>query len=717
MKAKKIIFYIILLQIAILGLILTDAQESDLQVLQQVLGFIFLTFIPGLLIVGLLKISTRDFTETLVYSIGLSLASIMGVTLVINIIYPHFGIRDPFSPFPLFMTFVVINLILCILLYVTNRDFDIKVPSPRTLLQSPFLLTCLMLPFVSVIGATVLDQYNNNTLLLILYGTISVIPLLVVLGRVPEGYYPFIVWLVSLSLLLSVPLSTRFLTQQSDALIEYFFANGVLLNYYWDGGIQSPVNSMLRVVILHPVYSIILNLDLINEFKIVHPLLYSFTPVVLYMGYRKIVDNRMAFLSTFLLMFSYLYFVTLSKNTRNGIAELFVALFLLVVLSDRITNMQKSILSIIFASCIVASHYATAFVFMYTVLAAVIMLYLLNITRIFISRRAKTYVITPAFSVLYVVLLFVWYNYSSGSALFNLFVNFNDYSINAVVDTITSDMPYSVYSLSNYYSLSVELSKYIYMILVFLICVGLFKVVVDNIVNNLNKINLEYSALAFSSFAILVSTLLPFVGLGSTRVFHLMLCFLAPFTIIGVSWLFKLVLHNTNKEKKVSPQRACYVCFALLLIPILLFDSGFIAETITKENDFSPNILMSKARAQEVNNTQFIRQFNENYITNYEDSSATWIAEKRNIGQKIYLDSDVLSNYIGPSDYCRSYSFLREKDLDYNGYIYLRTYNIERNIAMASTYPPKIMELSRAYPIGSANYIYSNGGSQILFRS
>jgi uncharacterized membrane protein len=64
--------------LAALGLIGLAALGFDIPILRQIVGFIFLTFVPGLLILRILKIRNVGVIESLLYSVGLSAAVVMG---------------------------------------------------------------------------------------------------------------------------------------------------------------------------------------------------------------------------------------------------------------------------------------------------------------------------------------------------------------------------------------------------------------------------------------------------------------------------------------------------------------------------------------------------------------------------------------------------------------------------------------------------------------
>src|SRR4030042_118475 len=69
----------------------------DIPILRQIIGFVFLTFVPGILILRILKIHNVGIIESLVYSVGLSLAFIMFSGALLNFALSLMGISNPIS--------------------------------------------------------------------------------------------------------------------------------------------------------------------------------------------------------------------------------------------------------------------------------------------------------------------------------------------------------------------------------------------------------------------------------------------------------------------------------------------------------------------------------------------------------------------------------------------------------------------------------------------
>lgn len=71
---KKCLWLSLAISLAALGLVGLAAVGFDMPILRQIVGFVFLTFVPGILILRILKSHNIGLIESLLYSVGLSLA-------------------------------------------------------------------------------------------------------------------------------------------------------------------------------------------------------------------------------------------------------------------------------------------------------------------------------------------------------------------------------------------------------------------------------------------------------------------------------------------------------------------------------------------------------------------------------------------------------------------------------------------------------------------
>ncbi|GAF96792.1 unnamed protein product, partial [marine sediment metagenome] len=198
---NKIFFGILIFVLIVNLLILFDIQYFYLRV---IFSFIFLTTVPGLLIMLMLKIREVDFWEYLVYTIGLSVAFLMFGGLFINWVLPLIGIYKLLSTVPLLISFDIFLLIFWIIALKRNNKIYLKVEPPRLdLINKSFLIIPIIFPILSILGAITLNNHGPNYLPLIVLGGIAIYIFFIALLRkkLNKNIYPWSIVIVSLSLL------------------------------------------------------------------------------------------------------------------------------------------------------------------------------------------------------------------------------------------------------------------------------------------------------------------------------------------------------------------------------------------------------------------------------------------------------------------------------------------------------------------------------------
>jgi len=129
--------------IAVLALVGLAASGFDIPVLRQIISFIFLTFIPGILILRILKIHHISAIESLLYSVGLSLAFVVFAGLFANFVLPLIGISKPISTFPLLATLSIFILILGAVAYQRDAGYSAE-PKATQHKRNPSLFASIL---------------------------------------------------------------------------------------------------------------------------------------------------------------------------------------------------------------------------------------------------------------------------------------------------------------------------------------------------------------------------------------------------------------------------------------------------------------------------------------------------------------------------------------------------------------------------------------------
>src|SRR3990170_6951178 len=219
------------------GLIANLFVHFDVQYfyVRAIFSFIFLTTIPGLLIMLMLKIRKIGFWEYLVYVIGLSIAFLMFGGLLANWALPLMGINQPLSLQPISISFYYLLLIIGPIAYLRNKDLSyefkfIKLSLPDFL----FFIIPMLFPILSVMGAISLNNQGTNIFTMIMLGGVALyVPLVVTFRKkLNSNILPLSLFFISISLLFMTSLRGWYITGH-DIKQEYYVFQLTKSNYRW----------------------------------------------------------------------------------------------------------------------------------------------------------------------------------------------------------------------------------------------------------------------------------------------------------------------------------------------------------------------------------------------------------------------------------------------------------------------------------------------------
>src|SRR5438128_488881 len=100
-RLRTAIVFPLVAESALWGAIGLEQLGIGVPLLRQGLGVIFLSFVPGLVIVNILGTRGLSLVEVLLYSVGFSLASVLLVSFAANEALPFLGVANPISFWPL----------------------------------------------------------------------------------------------------------------------------------------------------------------------------------------------------------------------------------------------------------------------------------------------------------------------------------------------------------------------------------------------------------------------------------------------------------------------------------------------------------------------------------------------------------------------------------------------------------------------------------------
>jgi uncharacterized membrane protein len=576
---KPIQFFAIVLT---LQFILYLALYLNIAVVRQIIGFLYITFVPGFVIIKLLKIDQLDRLENMLFSVGFSIAFLMFTGFVVNAFGPSIGVWAPLET-PAIIALISGFVLIGATLYYLRNASNINLHIEKIGIKLRYLIF-LILPILSIIGAFWVNIAGNNSILLLLILMIATVFAAGVLSKkfLPSKYYALTIFLIAIALLFHSSLISNYI-YGNDLHIEYYLSKLTQNQGTWTTVASyenigyGRFNDMLSITILPTIYSNILNVETTWILKIVFPFLLSLIPVVLFKIWQESWGKKIAFISAFLLISQITFYNEIVLLARQTIAELFFVLLLFVLFSKKLSSISNKFCLIFFSIALIVSHYAIALIFFFLIFGSWFLMLLI---------KKKSRKILLVYVMLFAVMMFLWYIFTSAES-FESILRFSGYVYAQLGDFFnlssrgTAVMRgLGVESAQSYWH---AVSRaFAYVIQLFII-IGYFSSVINR---KKLKIDHDYLFLLSLGFGLLVLTiLLPgFAGtLEMTRFFHIALLLLAPFFVVG----YKTCI-NFLQKKHIFPKKGIMASILLttILVAYLLFQTNFVYE-VAGENSWS----------------------------------------------------------------------------------------------------------------------------------
>lgn len=747
-EIKKFLKVILAIQLAVWGVIGLDTIGLHIPAIREFICFIYLFYIPGIIILRILKLHKLGNIETLLYSVGLSIATLMFTGLFMNTVYPLFGISGPISILPLIITISVLVLALCVLSYVRDKDFS--APSfinIGAILSPPALFLCL-LPLVSIFATYLINFHHTNILLMFLIAIIALIVLLIGFNKfIPKNLYPLAVFVIAISLVFNHYLLTMYITG-IDVHSEYYISNLVITNAIWDPTMPGMLNTMLSITMLAPISSLVSGISLTWVFKIIYPLLFAVASLGLYRVFQKQTDDKIAFLA----FFFFATFAQFSAAIRQQIAMLFLVPLILLMIDKRMDGIKRSFLFIVFGASLAVSHYGLSYIYMFSLILAWLILVLIENPKMRklktsfyskfsrykreklagnpISSSAGRRTINLTFVALFVVFALVWYMYISRSAVFDAFVYLGEHLARSIsTGFLTPEVAERVQWLVTKTPLFILLQGvntiigHLKQVFIVIGVLALFKI------HRELKFEKEYVAFSMPNFILFLaciappflSPLLPATWVNTGRLYHIALIFLAPFCVIGGLAVFRMISRVVKVSWTNKSARRWLTVLSIFFVIFFLYQTGFIWQVAEGGSGSGlDNEWIKKYGAPEQKAALYTA-----FPPEQEVFSAKWLSMNMKPGEKIYATySDIRVHAL------TSYGMIPLEDvlvltkttktIQEDAYVYLQYLNVIEGIGTEFDTSVSLGGLRTIYNmteishlLEGRNKIYSNGGSEI----
>ncbi|MGD6851700.1 MAG: DUF2206 domain-containing protein [Candidatus Bathyarchaeia archaeon] len=662
---------------------------------RQIIGFLYLTFVPGFAIQRLLRLKLSR-VESALFDVGLSLAFLMGLGFLLNTIAPAIGLTKPLNlNFILALTSVFVITALILRRQDTYKTLKTFYNIKKSL---PLLAVLGAILALSVTGG-LSASYNSDAstyITLTMLGSVAALIAVVALFRksISPSHYPLIVFGLALALLLNVSLFSQYLVG-FDIFAEYSLFSNTLNNHYWSSAFQSSYNAMLSVTILPTMYSVVLDLSGTWLFKVIYPAIFAFVPLGLFMLFKLKMSREVAFFSVVFFISNVAFFTDLTQLARQMIGEVFYVLLLLTLFSDKIRGNSKWVLFAAFSSALIVSHYSLAYVF-FASIAAVWIIGALQ------KRQVKA--VSGSMVILFGVMTFAWFiNTSSGAAFNNLLMAVESVRAHLSFDFFEpasrgTQVIQAIGGNAGVTSLWHSIGRVQFYIVEGLTIIGFLAALLQK---RLKILNDDFKILIFCNLLILaLCVILPNFAATFTasRFYQVALVLIAPLCVLGGLAALKFLTRNRIKRKYLIATLAI-----LVLVPFFLFQTGFVYEIV---QDDTISLPLSAYRLKPLELAQ------RGVVTGYEVAGANWLTKNQNASNPVYADVTSYSLF-GYANITNGAPLAPQFTASSGSYVYLNQYNIREGVILQYS-GGQTFNLSEMSPaLASLNSVYSAGDCEI----
>jgi len=672
---------------------------------RQIAGFLYLTFVPGLLIIMALGIEKIYFSKKVILSVCLSISFMIIIGLILSFL-SYYGLNEPLSALKILLSFNIIFLILILFSYVIHKDKVFNIPNIHfDNEEKVYLCILFFLPVMAFAGSNMLKYDGTNSFLIIFLYFVAFFIIILSYRLKTSNIYPIAIFLVGFSLASIFVMRFPHISG-ADVNFEYFLFQTISANMKWEVILNTPYDTSLVISVLPSIYQSLIKVP--NPeifFKFLYVFLFSFAPVSVYLISKRYFNSDYAFLAS-VFFISQFYFLKTGASPRTNIAILFLCASILILFEKEVATMNKKILLIIFLFSVILSHYTSSFI-VFFILISTVVITMLTSKKFDISKE-----ISVVMLVLYLVITFMWLGQITDFA-FNdgvIFIQKTFFSMSQFFFEDARDPVVTNKLLGG--NLSTPIS-FIYFFLTWftflMILIGFigtlrnFKksILIPKFKENKldflkNKIEPEYIAMAFTCGVLLVFIIvLPFVSKGYdlARLYLLSLTILSVFLILGFLY--------TSEHLRINPK----ILMILILIPYLLFATDATYQSLGYQGDY---VLSSSGEV-----------FKKNYISDSESSAAQWFSFNRNVSKDINVFDNtgkrILASQGNINPNLVEVSIMRDYGMKtVKGYTFINNIILSEKVATFSGgYTVDISIYLSNYSHAPQNLIYDDGSTNI----
>lgn len=582
------------------------------------------------------------------------------------------------------------------------------------------VLVCASLISLSALGTSLVNTSGNNLVLLVL---MCVICAVILLGAMFERlvtplFLAITVTGIAIALLLHTTLNSEYLTGY-DIHLEYYLTKLVEARFVWDPSkIPETIpdyanyNSMLSVTILPTMIASLSGMEATWVYKLDFSVIFALVPMILFISYWRMFGKADALCAVFLIMSLSSFFGELPSVGRQEVAEVFLALMILLLMRDGMQARKKWSLFMAFSVGLVVSHYGTTYIFMLIALLGSLIGFTLART-----RKLPWRTVMLPLTMFFVLIALSWYIYVPPGGPFQNVVNLSS----NIVSRFSSDFfsvnavdPSTAMALgAGHISLAHDIGRALFLVTTMFVIVGVLL-----FAKSPQCSNIEYRLLCYGSTVVLgIAVVVPNFAsaLNMTRIYHLTLLFLAPFCVLGGKAIFGWIWRSVSSVGlRCDTTRIAKISVCAVIVLLFLFQVGFMYEVT---GDVVSSIPLSRGKLDKVylyySNPSVQDVFSAKWSSNHMDSRSVVLSDTP-------ARMHVLTSYaMLPRDPVLAMLINTSLDLSQHKgvtlYVYLSRLNVIDGIVVG--YYGYEWNTRQILPVlGTMNKIYSNGGSTIYAR-
>ncbi len=707
--------------IPLMTLFVNIAILLDIPIFREIIVFLFLSFIPGIAILRILNLKELSFLDAIVFSVGLSIVSVMFTSLLVNELYLFLGLPHPLSTFPLAVAVSVFTLALFLIGCRHNvpesSEFKINLEGKLKDIL-PLCIVLFLVPLFSALGAL----SHTISLVLLSDAIIAALCVVTVIFRrlIPMALFTLIIFSISIALICQVLLASKYVVGV-DSNIEYYVFSLTKINGQWGfadviGYLQTfTYNSMLSITLLPTVYAVLMKAQSDIVFKILYAFIFLFVPLAAFRTIEIQFGKMIAFFSVLFLVFTNVAFYgePLGLN-REILGLLFFTISVFVLVSNAIPVTKRRWLLILFGTALAVSHYALAYV------------YLLIVAIVFIYSKVKPR-LGEAFDSATVLLIFVitisWFSIGPSSPLVSLANSFR-----GTIEEFIWGLPARGVTATTLWALPSVFTVASWINLLFSGIANLFLVV--GVLAILMKIKGQgiigyYKVIMIlAAIIVLVAFISPqFAGdFNFSRFYGVSMLILSPSFVFGGQVLMKMVgkawtkvspsLKNRilSKNKKID---IVFLLIATILSGYFLSQVGFV-NYVTNGAVHTYNTDFDKMKTS---NDIGAKLFFYGWFNQEPDVlSASWLSGHRAENAEIFADDisgdHALVSY-GLIPLGTTLPITNMKNPSQGSYLFLGSLNVVNGVMYTYALGPFNMSEVSSF-LGNNSLVYSNGNSEIF---